>query len=244
MPYPTAPYLHLGNEPHVGPDRPLSQGDVFLDIPLVGAAQRDARQAGTWRATKPRTGATALGLFVTHPCASRSPTTFELAEFVSIAPVVRCPSAWGPPWDGYYDLAPLPGLRNGEDYVAKLGEVCPVRSEALAGHRIACLSRDGLKALFHRMAMNSLRFPETPMHYKTEATRVTNEINLWERWTARRGTGDGFQDWLNEPFEGQAREDADGTVLEESREPSGQPRRAVLVWNYEELCEELDAALS
>jgi hypothetical protein len=24
----------------------------------------------------------------------------------------------------------------------------------------------------------------------------------------------------------------------------GQPRRAVLVWNYEELCEELDAALS
>jgi hypothetical protein len=149
-----------------------------------------------------------------------------------------------PPMGSFPWPPSLPGLRNGEDYVAKLGEVCPVRSDALAGHRIACLSRGGLEALFHRMAMNSLRFPETPMQYKTEATRVTNEINLWERWTARRGTGDGFQDWLNEPFEGQAREDADGTVLEESREPSGQPRRAVLVWNYEELCEELDAALS
>lgn len=53
MAYPTAPYLHLADEPHVGPHRPLSQGDVFLDIPLVGAAQRDARQAGTWRATRP-----------------------------------------------------------------------------------------------------------------------------------------------------------------------------------------------
>lgn len=153
---------------------------------------------------------------MTHPCASRSQTTFEVAEFVSIAPLVRCSRAWGPPWDGYYDLTPLPGLRNGEDYVAKLGEVCPVRSDALAGHRIACLSRDGLEARFHRMALDSLRFPETPMHYQTEATRVTNEINLWERWAARRGTEEGFPDWLNEPFEGQAHEDADGTVLEGS----------------------------
>ena len=244
MSFPSARYLHRSDQPHAGPHRPLSQGDVFVDIPLVGAAQRDLKQAGTWRPTKPRTGPKALGLFVTHPCASRSQATYELAEFVSIAPVVKCPSAWGPPWDGYYDLVPLPGLLNGDDYVAKLGEVCPVRSDALPDHRIACLSQDGLQALFHRMAMNSLRFPETPTHYRTEAARLTNEINLWERWTAHHGSEDGFQDWLNVPFPGQAREDAEGTIIAGSEEPTGQTRRAVLVWNYQEVSDELDATLS
>ena len=93
MSFPSARYLHRSDQPHAGPHRPLSQGDVFVDIPLVGAAQRDLKQAGTWRPTKPRTGPKALGLFVTHPCASRSQATYELAEFVSIAPVVKCPSA-------------------------------------------------------------------------------------------------------------------------------------------------------
>ena len=92
--------------------------------------------------------------------------------------------------------------------------------------------------------MNSLRFPETPMHYKTEAARLTNEITLWERWTAFYGTEDGFQAWLDEPFEGQPREDADGNVIEGSERATGETRRAVLVWNYEEVSRELDALLS
>src|ERR1035438_3783782 len=107
MPFPTEPYLYREDAPHVGPHRPLSQGDVFVDIPLVGGTQPDARHDGVWRA-RARTG---LGLFVTHPCGSRSSTTYRLHEFVSVAPVVKCPATWGAPWDGHYDLAPLPGLR-------------------------------------------------------------------------------------------------------------------------------------
>jgi hypothetical protein len=244
MPYPPAPYLYRTEEPHAGPDRPLSQGDVFVDIPLVGAARLHPKQPGTWVQTKPRTGPNALGLFVTHPCASRSQTTYELAPFVSIAPVVRCPGGWGPPWDGYYALVPLPGLRNGDDYVAKLDEVCSVPSEALIGHRIACLNQDGVEATVDRLAMNSLRFPETPMHYTTEAARLTNELNLWERWSAHYGTEAGFQDWLNEPFGGQPSEDANGDLIPGSAEPTGEARRAVLAWNYEEVSAELDAHLS
>jgi len=152
------------------------------------------------------------------------------------------PTQLGPPWDGYFNFVPLSDLRDGEDYVAKLGEVCSVPSEALAGQRIACLSQDGLEALFHRLAMNALRFPETPAHFKTEAARLTNEINLWERWTAHHGSEDGFQAWLNEPFGGQPREDAAGNLIADSGQETGQPRRAVLVWNYDELSDELDAA--
>jgi hypothetical protein len=243
MAFPTAPYLYCSDTPHVGPHRPLSQGDVFLGIPLVAGAQPDPKQPGTWRA-RARTGPKALGLFVTHPCASRSSATYKLHPFVSIAPVVKCPSNWGPPWGGHYDLVPLPGLISGQDYVAKLGETCPVPTEALEGRRVAALNKEGLEALFHRLAMNSLRFPETPMHYITEAARVTNEINLWERWTAHHDTEDGFQAWLDEPFEGQPREDAEGNVIDGSQQTTGEQRRSVLVWNYSELLDELETSLS
>jgi hypothetical protein len=108
MRYPDVPYLHRSEEPHAGPDRPLSQGDVFADIPLVGPAQRDLKQAGTWRA-RTRTGPNALGLFVTHPCAARSQTTHQLAPHVSIAPVVKCPAQLGPPVGWVLQLLPAAG---------------------------------------------------------------------------------------------------------------------------------------
>jgi hypothetical protein len=242
--FPDAPYLYREDEPLAGPGRPLSQGDVFADIPLVGPAQPNPKQPGSWVAPKPRTGPKALGLFVTHPCASRSSTTYALAPFVSIAPVVKRPKNWAPPWDGWYEYFPLPKLRDGEDYVAKLGEVCPVPSGALDGRRIACLGGRGLEALFHRLAMNSLRFPETPSHYRMEAARLTNEMRLWEQWTVARNTEAGFQEWLDKPFGGQAHEDADGEPIPGSAKPSGESRRAVLVWNYEELAAELATELA
>jgi hypothetical protein len=243
MDFPSAPYLYREDEPPAGIGRPLSQGDVFVDIPLVGPAQPNPKQAGSWVAPKPRTGPKALGLFVTHPCASRSQTTYALTPYVSIAPVVKCPSNWEPPWEGWYQYFPLPGLRGGQDYVAKLSEVCPVPSAALEGRRIACLTGEGLEALFHRLAMNSLRFPETPAHYRTEAARLTYEINLWERWTNARGTESGFQEWLDGPFGGQERENAEGNPIPGSAEPTGQNRRSVLVWNYDEVSEALGAEL-
>lgn len=235
--YLAEPYQHRSDEPHVAPNRPLSQGDVFLNIPLVGGAAADPRHEGVWRA-KARTGP---GLFITHPCGSRSSMTYRLHPYVSVAPVVKCPPAWGPPWIGHFDLAPLPGLLTGEDYVAKLGEACPVPTAALDGQRIAVLTVEGLEALFHRLAMNSLRFPETPMHYSVEAARVTHEIDLWERWITKCRTDNGFQEWLDQPFEGQPRENAAGTVIAGSQQSTGGPRRGVLAWNYEELCDELDA---
>src|SRR5262245_16191575 len=131
MEFPDDPYLYREDEPHVGPARPISQGDVFVDIPLVGRAQPHPKQAGTWVTPKPRMGLGSLGLLIRHPCASRSQTTFRLNDAVSIAPVVRCPQGFGPPWDGYYSMLPLPALRGGEDYVAKLDEACPVASSAL-----------------------------------------------------------------------------------------------------------------
>ena len=75
MSFPSQPYLYRSDTAHVGAARPLSQGDVFVDIPLVGPAQPHDRHEGQWVAPKPRTGDKALGLFVTYPCGSRSSNT-------------------------------------------------------------------------------------------------------------------------------------------------------------------------
>lgn len=154
------PYLDRQDTPHVRQARPLSQGDVFVDIPLVRAAKHSETRANQFIAPT-KIGPNALGMLVTHPCSSRSRSTHALKESVSIAPVRRCPKDFRPPWAGYYEYFPLPGLRDGEDYVADLAAICPVRSEYLSGHRIACLSTPGLAALFHRLAVNSSRLVST-----------------------------------------------------------------------------------
>src|SRR5207248_580281 len=106
-----------------------------------------------------------------------------------------------------------------------------------------CLNGDGLEALFHRLAMNSLRFPETPAHYQIEAAKLTVETDLWEIWAEARQTEDGFQDWLNEPFGGQSIETAEGGLVEGSAAPTGESRRDVLAWNGEEVLRELEGHL-
>lgn len=240
---PDDPYLYRQDEPNAAPNRPISQGDVFVDIPLIGAARPNEKQAGSWVATKPRTGPNALGMLVPHPCASRSQTTYRLNPTVSVAPVVRRPEKFEKPWAGHLHLFPLPSLRLGEDYVAKLDEAVPVAREALDGHRIACLNAEGLTALFHRHAMNRIRYPEIPAHFDFEAERLTNETDLWEWWVKVRGTEDGFQQWLDEPFGGQLKEDQEGAPVPGSAEPTGEKRRATLVWNIDDLRAELRAEL-
>ena len=235
MQLPSNPYGGRPRESAAG-GRPISQGDVFDDLPLVGAAQPHTKQEGTWVSTKPRRS---LGLLITHPCGSRSRETHKLLPVLSVAPVVRCPSNWGPPWDGYYNLMPLPDLSDGQHYVAKLNEVCPVAAVAFGGIRVAYMAQEGLEALYHRLAMNSLRFPETPAHYAAEAGRLSGEIDLWEVWVRHAGSEDGYQAWLDAPFGGQPIEGPDGEFIEGSVQPTGQSRREVLLWNREEIETEL-----
>ena len=227
---------------HAAPARPFSQGDVFLNIPLAGP-QRPTQNT-------PTNGSQGQGRAEGHRdhrhayVCSAEPKHSSAESSMALAPVVKCPKGFDPPWDGYYELFPLPNLREGADYVAKLNEVCPVPSDALVGRRIASLNEDGLEALFHRLAMNSIRFPEVPAHFGFEAKRLTCEIDLWEAWTDHRDTEDGFQAWLDETFGGQVPEDANGKVVEGSALPSGRSRREVLVWNFDEIRDELVATLA
>ena len=85
----------------------------------------------------------------------------------------------------------LPGLKAGEDYVADLSAVCPVRSEALRGPPGSPVSgAQGLAALFHRLSLNAARLDRIPDHFKSEAERLSYEMALWKMWAnapAHRG---------------------------------------------------------
>jgi hypothetical protein len=240
---PDDPYLYSDDAPHAGGARPLCQGDVFVDIPLLRAARPHAKHAGQW-VPQVKSGTQALGILTTHPCSSRSRTTHRLKEAVSIAPVVRCPPGFESPWTGYYEFFPLPGLRDGEDYVADLSAVCPVRSDLLADRRIACLNAEGLAALFHRLSLNSTRLDRIPDHFRSEAERLSYEMTLWEMWANARGTEDGFQAWLDAEFGGQPLEDEHSEQLAGTEESTGTSRREALRWNYDEIKRELEQLLN
>jgi hypothetical protein len=216
---PPDPYLYRADTPHAGGARPLSQGDVFVNIPLLRAAKPNPRHEGQWVAAV-KSGEQALGMLTTHPCSGRSRTTHRLKEAVSVAPVSRAPSGFGPPWAGFYEYFPLPGLKGGEDYVADLSAVCPVKSEFLVGQRIACLNAEGLAALFHRLSLNSTRLDRIPDHFGSEAERLSYEMAL-------------------EEFGGQPLENEQGQQVAGTADPSGVSRREALRWNYEEIEAEL-----
>src|SRR4051812_7922616 len=124
---PSDPYLYRQDAPHAGGTRPVSQGDVFVEIPLLRSAKPSPRHAGQWIA-QIKSGPNAMGMLVTHPCSSRSRPTSALKESLSIAPVARCPRGFEPPWAGFYEYFPLPALKDGVDYVADLASACPVGS--------------------------------------------------------------------------------------------------------------------
>ncbi|HTU86781.1 MAG TPA: hypothetical protein VMF57_14475 [Solirubrobacteraceae bacterium] len=235
-------YLYRQDAPHAAEARPIGQGDVFVDIPLVRAAQRKDRHPTQFTAPV-KSGDKSLGIVVSHPCSSRSRSTHALKESVLLAPVVRCPDGFEAPWTGYYEYFPLPGLREDIDYVADLSAICPVRSAYLEGQRVACLTDKGLAALFYRLAVNFLRLDRIPDDYSAEAERLCYETNLWELWTRRKGTEEGFQAWLDEEFEGEALEDETGNAVLGSEERFGISRRAGLRWHYEEIQGELEQEL-
>jgi hypothetical protein len=215
--FPPAPYLEHAEQPIVRPDRPVCQGDVFLGLPVV----RGVRWAkGRWNkkaSEKPE----ALSILIAHPCSARSNETHVLKDDISLAPIMRVPKNWGPPWAGYFEMFPLPGLYRGEDYVADLSRAFPVIPEYLRDRRIACLSEAGLAALLDRLARNATRLEPVDVsgHFSSEAERLRMEFDLWEIWVRGVGEENGFQQWLEgEWLEGSTRRQSMRGHFEEIRE--------------------------
>jgi hypothetical protein len=219
--YPSNPYRDRGDEPPQGGRRPVNQGDVFKNVPLIFGVSADGKARQKRKTT----------ILLPHPCATRKGGSGRLNDLLCVSPVSRLSSVaseWGPPWEGHFALFPLPGLLNGEDWVADLGLAAIVRSEGLQESRIAVLSREGFTAFQARCAHNACRVEPDPVRLRNRAEDYWLEFDLWERWTEVLGTEDGFQSWLDGP----------------APERPETARRDAIKLLYDEIRVELDAELA
>lgn len=211
-------YLERQDAPEARPARPYNQGDVFADVPIATAG-RDADKS------KLNKGPV---LLLGHPCSIHAggrvfPTQFVASVRLKSDAVGNRPL--DPPWDSHHFLFPLPGLIQGEDYVADFRRLGTTHFKNLEGRRTACLTQDGWAALQRRWAWHSLRI-DLPLAVRSaDLTGLWSELHLWEAWNARGNPYERFPAWLAEP-------QANGAY-------AGTTRRDLLDFALDELEEEL-----
>ena len=181
-------YLERSDLPHVRPSRPLNQGDIFADVPIATAGRGDDKAK------------IVLGpvMVLGHPCSIHAGGRVIETQFVaSVRPLSEAVRGrpFEPPWDGYGYLFPLPGLKDGQDFVADFRRVGTTHFKNLEGRRTACLTRDGWAAVQRRWAWHTLR-ADIPLGQRSEDVRgLWNELALWEEWSARGLAPEEFPGW-------------------------------------------------
>lgn len=177
-------------------NRPVGQGDVFLQVPV--AVRTAVREGQPGLKTKLENV-----IVVASSCGMRK-AAGSLNDVIHVAPIKRLTSiapGWGPPWDGWLQVLPLPGLEiDGEaDWAANLSRIGLAGTDTLRlEDRVASVSQHGMEALKARVSTYFVRseVPATPL--VVGAHEEWHELDLWERWTERTGTPDGFQPWMDE----------------------------------------------
>jgi hypothetical protein len=185
-------YLERSDLPYVRPSRPYNQGDIFADVPIATAGRGD---------NKPKI---VLGpvLILGHPCSIHAGGRIIETQFVaSVRPVEEAVPGrpFGPPWDTHRFLFPLPGLRDGHDFVADFRRVGTTHFKNLEARRTACLTQDGWAALQRRWAWHTLR-ADIPLEQRSDDLRgLWNELALWEEWSVRGFPPEEFLVWRDSP---------------------------------------------
>jgi hypothetical protein len=187
------PYLDVADHPHVRPSRPLWQGDIFDSVPLSITDKPKADGA------KPKTRTTAA-MLVGNPCSIHAGGG-RLAVMQNVAQVrplkERESEGFRKPWEGFFQLFPLPAFRDGELWVADFNVLGSVHFKYLEKTRIACLSQSGWAAMQCRLAYHTLRIRPAVAERIEDLRALANEADLWERWNASGHEPSAFQSWLD-----------------------------------------------
>jgi hypothetical protein len=193
LPETEAIYLDRG-QPDCRPDRPLSQGDVFDGVPLPMITkhhpERETKELGRANLVT----AVLLG----HTCSIRGGSVdAQLQQLAQVRPKDEVDANFAPPYQRSYFLFPLPELKGNQDWVVDLRRVGTVATRYLYGRRIACLNHDGWVAFQRRVVWNQARVDVDSAQQRLRTLETWNEVELWEEWSRRRGTAQGFQEWLD-----------------------------------------------
>lgn len=181
-------YLERADDPHVRASRPYNQGDVFADVPIATAGRGE---------DKPRIVVGPV-IVLGHPCSIYAGGRLIETQLVaSVRPVEDAVSGrpFEAPWGTHLFLFPLPGLKDGHDFVADFRRVGTTHFKNLEGRRTACLTLDGWAALQRRWAWHTLR-ADIPLESRANDQRgIWNELELWEEWTDRGYPSGEFTAW-------------------------------------------------
>lgn len=174
--------------------RPLFQGDVFTDVPIVKAPAGGAFAQDPRITVERRTVA-----LLSFPCDVFTPDgTIGRSQQVAVvreAEKLRVP----PDWQGAFTTCPLPNLfGDGKLWAADFGALSPVdRSYLTPDNRIACLSAWGWAYFRQRLSLCFTRALIALDPLIAVGDDTWQEIELWEEWNRRGQPVEGFQPWLD-----------------------------------------------
>jgi hypothetical protein len=195
--------LYLLDGARVERDRPIYQGDVFANVPLLVLPE-----------APPATGRVELEvvcgpvMVVPHPCQCYHGD--RLRPFLTLAPVseVLNYGDFGRTRTGAKDKFALPDLpyrtEAGEwseaTCVADFGRLFSAPSGWLhIADRMACLSHRGLGLLAKRVLGFQLRYPLDLIAAMAFTSAEWNEAYLMQAWMRKHGSLDGYSKWMCTP---------------------------------------------
>lgn len=177
--------------------RPVTQGDVFADVPFT-KARRASKITDDPNTTHERRLVAVMG----YTCDLYNEQTGVLGKVQVVAPVIEATTAGIPDnWAGAFNFVPLPDLLgDGKMYAADLRVTSNVDAfYLLPKKRVRCLSEIGWAAFRQRIALSSTRTIHHLDDLCSAGEDVWREIHLWERWNRSGGAPAAFQRWLDEP---------------------------------------------
>ncbi len=188
-------------------DRPLFQGDVFADIPILQLPTTPpaSLDASAEFAYNPQ-----LAMLVPHPCQCYNGD--NLRPYLTVAPVslVEDYATFGEDKKGAKDKFALPDLlvRNpasGEweprSHVANFGRLTSIPKKYFReSKRVSCLSHQGLGLLAKRLTTFQLRHEVELANAMAYTTEEWHEAKLMQAWVRKNGKLKGFAAFLRTPI--------------------------------------------
>lgn len=177
------------------PHRPIFQGDVFRDVPIVKARAGD-RPTVDPKVTVEHRSVMLLGFPCDITTSSGDLGRAQQVAIVREADKLRVPSTW----EGAFTACPLPNLfGDGTLWAADFLALSPVdRTYLTPANRIASLSELGWAYFRQRLALCFTRALIVLQPLQAVGVTTWHEIELWEDWNRRGHNPEGFQSWLDE----------------------------------------------
>lgn len=195
-------YLQVGSSVEL--DRPIFQGDVFVNVPMIKQPMSAPKKGTAEHTVRLHTV-----MVVPHPCQCYHGDS--LRPFLTVAPAekVKDFSRFGTDHTRSIDKFPLHDVPirsevgealGPQNMVADFGRLQSIPSGWLnISNRVACLSHRGLGLLGRRVLSFQMRMPITLANAMAFTQTEWEESYIMQAWIRANGSLAGYSDWSSTP---------------------------------------------